>query len=527
MQKFLFLLAAAGALAVPLKAQIVYTNPAVEQSDAYLSGNPCQRDLLLFVELLRTSHPAFCTGQKPPFAPDSVAEAGYRRAARCRSAEELQPLLQQIAAGLHDGHTQVQAPSKTRSHYPLQVFQDGEELRLQSVAREYASQLGKRIDSMNGHPAQEVLDSFRTAVCCDNDAGFRRAANTILQSPQLWQQSPYGRKDSVLRITFADGERIELSPRSGKPRNLQPIRTEVVSYPVRRTREAFAYTLLPERSVCYLQFNRCQDRSAMRMIYRYTGMEITEKIEEKLQSMPRFDDFLEEMFRRIETDSIRTLVIDLSRNGGGNSRLCDVLLSWLRPRGSLETFTSLIRLSPLWERQYLKLARKMRERFARSGQTIDPDRLYDLRDTLLSGKRESGGEPDRLFRVNKEPERCFSGRVVVVQGPQTYSSAGILATMIADNGIGEVIGVEGSFSPSHWGDLLLWELPNTGLSGTVSSKRFRRPDTSRDAEPSLRPDAVLTQTWEEFRRGIDPVLEWLLDRTAPEELPESAPTSPE
>lgn len=501
--------------AAPLPAQTPYTNPAVEQREDYIAGNPCQRDLLLFVDLLRTSHPAFCTGEEAPFSADSISEAGYRLAARCRSAAELQPLLQRIAARLHDGHTQVYPHSQARSHYPLELFGDGRELRLQAVAPEWESALGKRIDSLNDRPVQEVLESLRTMLSYDNEAGFRLLANMLLQAPALWQQSPCARADSALRIVFSDGERIELTPRPGKVRNLASVRKAPADYPVRPTRDPFAYTLLPGRNVCYLQFNRCQDQSTARVMHRYTGTEITDEMEAQLQRMPRFDHFAEELFRRIEAEGIRTLVIDLSRNSGGNSRLCDVLLSWLRPLDSLRTFSSAIRLSPLWERQYPRMAQRLRERFERSGQTLDPDRLYDQRDSLFrsDGRDEATQE---LFLTNRDPQRCFRGRVIVVQGPGTFSSAGILATMIADNGIGEIVGRQAAFRPSHYGDLLMWELPHTGLRGSVSSKFFARPDASRNGECMLRPDVELAPTWEEYLRGIDPVQQWILDRTAPE-----------
>ena len=47
--------------------------------------------------------------------------------------------------------------------------------------------------------------------------------------------------------------------------------------------------------------------------------------------MPDFGAFLKEMFGEMERNDVKTLVIDVRDNGGGNSRLCNQLLSWLKP----------------------------------------------------------------------------------------------------------------------------------------------------------------------------------------------------
>lgn len=97
----------------------------------------------------------------------------------------------------------------------------------------------------------------------------------------------------------------------------------------------------------------------------------------------------------------------------------------------------------------------------------------------------------------------------MVHSDRTYSSAGILCTMVADNALGTIIGEESTFSPTHYGNILSWELPNTGIPGSVSHKLFRRPDSARDAERSLRPDVVLSLRWDDYRNGVDPFQRWI------------------
>ena len=64
-------------------------------------------------------------------------------------------------------------------------------------------------------------------------------------------------------------------------------------------------------------------------------------------------------------------------------------------------------------------------------------------------------------------------------------------------------------APSSYGDILTFTLPASGLSYTLSFKRWRRPDGARDPAPTLLPDVPLPRTAATVREGTDPVLDWL------------------
>ena len=212
----------------------------------------------------------------------------------------------------------------------------------------------------------------------------------------------------------------------------------------------YDYTLFPDQSICYLQFNRCSDM---------TGNP--------------FDQFLEEMFARMEEANIQTLVVDAQYNPGGNSRLCSELLLHLSPADKLKSFTTSIRFSDLLSAQYPRMAQDKKN-------------------------WESRGHVDELYQfpTKKVPEgfrqpKLFEGQVIFVMGRRTFSSAGILMTLARDNHIGTIIGTTSTFSPSHYGELLFYSLPNTGVRGTVSCKFFARPDASSVNEPFLKPDVEI------------------------------------
>ena len=212
----------------------------------------------------------------------------------------------------------------------------------------------------------------------------------------------------------------------------------------------YHYTLFPDRNICYLRFDQCMDEPGN-----------------------PFEQFLEDMFARMEEADIKTLVVDAQYNPGGNSRLCSELLLHLYPADSLKSFTTSIHFSDLLSAQYPRMAQD-KKNWERRGHADD---LYQI--------------PPGKFPEGFRQPKLFEGQVIFVMGQRTYSSAGILMTLARDNHIGTIIGTTSTFSPSHYGDILFYSLPNTGVKGTVSSKYFARPDTSSVEEPFLKPDVEI------------------------------------
>ena len=232
--------------------------------------------------------------------------------------------------------------------------------------------------------------------------------------------------------------------------------------------ELFSYQLFEKESICYLQFNQCNDARTLRD-----------------ESLPRFDKLLDAMFADIEKQGIATLIVDVQYNNGGSSKLCDELLDRLCPLSEIRMLDTYMRFSPL-------LA------------------LYNPKAGQAMKAWEEAGHSDELYPVPQKkkqmPEhKYYEGKVVFIQGPRTFSSAGILITTARDNNIGTIIGTESTFSPSHYGEVLPFRLPNTGVLGSVCTKYFERADKDHADDSSIVPDIVLDlddkpATWETIIR---------------------------
>lgn len=222
----------------------------------------------------------------------------------------------------------------------------------------------------------------------------------------------------------------------------------------------YDYRIFPQESICYLQFNQCVD-------------------------MPEnpFEAFLDGMFTEMDAKQIKTLVVDAQYNGGGSSRLCDALLQHLYPIGELENYTTYLRFSNLMAAYNPRIA-AVKARWEEDGHK---DELYEM--------------PSPRIPAEYQQPAIYEGNVVFVMGPKTYSSAGILMTLARDNHIGTIIGTTSTFSPSHYGEILPYRLPNTGVLGSISCKYFARPDAATVDDTCMEPDCVINlddkeQVWQ-------------------------------
>lgn len=223
--------------------------------------------------------------------------------------------------------------------------------------------------------------------------------------------------------------------------------------------DLFHYLIIPEEGICYLQFNQCADARTLRN-----------------ESLPRWDKMLDDMFAEMKAKDIKRLIVDAQYNNGGSSMLCDELLIRLCPFEKLQLLSTSLRFSRLMA-------------------------AYNPRIAIAKQSWEADGHIDELYSMPLgtvgpgfvQPE-VFDGKTIFVQSERTYSSAGILMTLVRDNHLGTIVGTNSTFSPSHYGEVLPYRLPNTGVIGTISCKFFARPDKEHIDDKTLVPDVAIDLT---------------------------------
>lgn len=166
-------------------------------------------------------------------------------------------------------------------------------------------------------------------------------------------------------------------------------------------------------------------------------------------------------------DGVKKVILDVRGNGGGDSSTCERLLQALGM--SAPSYGGYIQYSPLAQEQ----------------------RGYD---------RSEGGEGQKpsLSRAKANPDV----KLVVLTDERTFSSATMLAVMVRDGELGTIIGRTSRNAPNSFGDILSFQLPNTGMTVTVSHKQWLRPDENGDPE-TVTPEVVTAHGEDSLQTALD------------------------
>lgn len=457
---------------VTLSAQNIseYRNPEVEATREYQEGNAYQQDLLLYADMLATVHPYYADAKHRKVLERKVRK-GYKECATLGDDADFKLVLARLAAELGDGHTAISYWTNMNTIFPVRMAIDGDKSAIIDVTSEELSELlGKSVTHINGHPLRKVLHSARAIVSADNRVNFENLVKDYFMFTEFW--SLLGMSDECLSLTLTDGTTVEVTPIQRNTLKIAQLQSDTKRVTAMRN-VLFDYTIFESEGICYLQFNQFADRVTL----------------PQYKQLARFDTFVEDMMAEIEAKGVKTLVVDLQYNGGGNSALGDVLLSWLYPVAELKPYGVEVRTSELLYATY-----PYYREFTYDDRPLELGEIYDMWRFDHNRKQSVDVEPSQdstRHILNRDAERIFRGNVIFVEGRESFSSATLLLTMARDNGIGIIVGKPSGGRPSHYGDLLYCTLPNTKTIATVSHKRFVRPDAEARDMDYIVPDVEL------------------------------------
>ncbi len=100
-------------------------------------------------------------------------------------------------------------------------------------------------------------------------------------------------------------------------------------------------------------------------------------------------------------------------------------------------------------------------------------------------------------------------KTYVVIGRSTFSSAILNAMDFKRLTNAVFVGEETAGKPNHFGEVRKFQLPNSKLDVSYSTKYFQRTDEDVN---TIAPDVVVEMSFSDFVRGIDPVYEWIKNK---------------
>jgi len=193
---------------------------------------------------------------------------------------------------------------------------------------------------------------------------------------------------------------------------------------------------------------------------------------------------IDKIFEQVHKDNPKYLFIDVSKNSGGQSRVGQMLIDgfYNKPyRGFGQDFKK--------SEAYIKLLKSWK---------IEADDYYK---DAPEGK-VFHFQPDSIFPGNNSNH--YKGKVFLIVGNGTFSSAMMMAAWIKDNHIATIAGETPMLGhPNGFGELYNTQLPNTKINLLFGVKRWIRPSGNLK-DNLLRPDirVKLTDNKEELIQSI-------------------------
>lgn len=312
--------------------------------------------------------------------------------------------------------------------------------------------------SINGISAKEMVEKMRTFVCGERefyrltmiDNNIMGLFHMLFPAPEytIKYVEPSCNEEKTVTLEAVEADKLN----SGlvlSPKILKLMEEHGGDQP-------YTFRILDGRKTAVMNFDACQDAKGMQV-------------------------FADSMFTNLREQGIKDLIIDVRYNGGGNSNVGDVLLKYIAPKSFAQYGKTLVKVTP--------------KTIALTGNRYEkPLPIEGV------GEGANATVPDVSTSVSvasfKEPlpeAQRFAGNVYLLTSHTTFSSASSFAWAFKEAGCGIVIGEETGGMSVHYGDVIGFRLPNSGLAVNVSHKRFWLPGANENDIHGVIPDIVCPQ----------------------------------
>ncbi len=333
--------------------------------------------------------------------------------------------LARLVASVGDSHTSFTViPQRA---FPLKLYWFKEGICVVDTSSEFSGLLNGRLESVDGHPIDEVIRGFAGIIPHDNESQVRDFVPRFLGSSEhLFGLGLITEPEMATFVVRTPGGETVSAKMTSLPRSdigkidwaAPAVGASRLPLYRRTAASAYEFAFLPESKTLYFAYNSCRD----------------------LPDRP-FGVFAAGLWEEVRKNSVDRLVIDLRNNGGGDSSILDPFI--------------------------------------------------------------------RTLAADKELNR--PGRLFVILGRRTFSSAVLNALDLKKKTAAVFYGEPTGGKPNHYGEIQTLTLPNLQLKVSYSTKYFRFAEGD---DPSLLPDVPVDLTLGDYLALRDPVLDAIISRGA-------------
>lgn len=378
---------------------------------------------------------------------------------------------------------------------------------------------GQSLVALNGVPVDSLYMKVRPYLGQESEASNIRffSYQVLCGRPPVLEYFRVKHPDSMhVWITVRDSHSVE------KQYRLQPVdvkqlkwRTPSLRYYKRAivTDSGYVYRIYPEKQLMVMQLNQFMDRASwlrgikeevpailrpaargmLKKAYKGKRKGRLASVKPGTESMLAF---YRDAFAAIQKNNIRHLVVDVRHNTGGNIYYVYQFLRFLQLPDSLKHIRRSVRYSDI----YKELSGKIDHLGTPDGQ------MHDLEAARGDGevyKRVCDPEDEYYVPLAGQP---YTGKIYVLTGPSSVSSATLFPLLLKDNGLAVIVGEPPANNVTGPASFSSFRLPYTGTAISMSMSWFSRPDTGNNSRV-LDPDIPIQYRVGEKDEAIDLIFE--------------------
>ena len=177
--------------------------------------------------------------------------------------------------------------------------------------------------------------------------------------------------------------------------------------------------------------------------------------------------FCDSMFNDLREQGIKKLIIDVRENGGGDSSVGDILLSYVAQKPSTQFDKVLYKVTPMTARLI--------------GSTDGLPHIGFANQDI-----------SKRIQPRSDSEGHFSGETILLISNNTFSSGASFAWAFKEAGAGKTVGEETGGMNVCYGDVVMWQMPVSGIPVSISWKRFWQMNADENDVHGVLPDIAVS-----------------------------------
>ncbi|MEL6558452.1 MAG: S41 family peptidase [Bacteroidota bacterium] len=458
-----------------------------------------KEDLLNDLELLYQGLDKFHSGMywyTPKDSVDRAFQEAKKQIAGDMNVLQFYKLMAPLVALSREDHTDMSLPEEINAHLnsnarfmPIIFVFLGKELYCYRNGSDFEGYPieGKRIETINGEKPTAIVKKIGNLFASDGYIKTVKYSDLEGFSFSKYYFYYYGELDQF-EMKFQDIEK----PVTIKALKLDELRSNLRKrYPKKESDE----------SKPLLEYRQLNQSTAYIGVHTFSNGDIKSETKEKL-----LKKFLDNSFRSISEHQIKTVVVDVSDNGGGSEGNEGLLYSYFGSN----------------YQKYEKVLVKSQKAVLDNG--VDkPIKLKSLGflERIFANKKNKDGSLERkesfgpgLKAYRKEPDYKFTGKTYVIISPVTYSGSSEFSNMIYTKNLGTFVGQQtgGGYlgNTSGYSEELI--LPHSKIEIEVPSLRFvMNVDGKLPKGSGVIPHYEVIPTFEEYSNGVNAPLKYILE----------------